>query len=282
MNTQALAVQPQPSAINLFDPTQFESMQRLCKMYANSDLVPESYRVSDKKAESKAMANCMIAVSMAQRMNADHLMVMQNLDIIQGKPSWSSKFLIAIVNSCGKFERLEFEWTDLGELRDVQFTDYDWQNGRKIPVTKVVKGPVRNLKCVAHTRQKGSDKKMESTPVTMEMAIKEGWYTKAGSKWQTMPEQMLQYRAASFWQKVHAPELSLGLQTQEEARDIVDVEYTEVPDASSKLKEELIKANAEEFIPAAESSTTAPDPGQSPNQPDPVISDTSNNKPPFM
>lgn len=281
MNTQALAVQPQSSAINLFDPTQFESMQRLCKMYANSDLVPESYRVSDKKAESKAMANCMIAVSMAQRMNADHLMVMQNLDIIQGKPSWSSKFLIAIVNSCGKFERLEFEWTDLGELRDVQFTDYDWQNGRKIPVTKVVKGPVRNLKCVAHTRQKGSDKKMESTPVTMEMAIKEGWYTKAGSKWQTMPEQMLQYRAASFWQKVHAPELSLGLQTQEEARDIVDVEYTEVLDASSKLKEELIKANAEEFIPAAESSAT-PDPGQSPNQPDPVISDTSDNKPPFM
>lgn len=282
MNTQALAVQSQPSAINLFDPTQFESMQRLCKMYANSDLVPESYRISDKKAESKAMANCMIAVSMAQRMNADHLMVMQNLDIIQGKPSWSSKFLIAIVNSCGKFERLEFEWTDLGELRDVQFTDYDWQNGRKIPVTKVVKGPVRNLKCVAHTRQKGSDKKMESTPVTMEMAIKEGWYTKAGSKWQTMPEQMLQYRAASFWQKVHAPELSLGLQTQEEARDIVDVEYTEVPDASSKLKEELIKANAEEFIPAAESSTTAHNSGQSPNQPDPVISDTSDNKPPFM
>lgn len=282
MNTQALAVQPQPSAINLFDPTQFESMQRLCKMYANSDLVPESYRISDKKAESKAMANCMIAVSMAQRMNADHLMVMQNLDIIQGKPSWSSKFLIAIVNSCGKFERLEFEWTDLGELRDVQFTDYDWQNGRKIPVTKVVKGPVRNLKCVAHTRQKGSDKKMESTPVTMEMAIKEGWYTKAGSKWQTMPEQMLQYRAASFWQKVHAPELSLGLQTQEEARDIVDVEYTEVLDASSKLKEELIKANAEEFRPAAESSTATPDPGQSPNQPDPVISDTSDNKPPFM
>lgn len=276
MNTQALAVQPQSSAINLFDPTQFESMQRLCKMYANSDLVPESYRISDKKAESKAMANCMIAVSMAQRMNADHLMVMQNLDIIQGKPSWSSKFLIAIVNSCGKFERLEFEWTDLGELRDVQFTDYDWQNGRKIPVTKVVKGPVRNLKCVAHTRQKGSDKKMESTPITMEMAIKEGWYTKAGSKWQTMPEQMLQYRAASFWQKVHAPELSLGLQTQEEARDIVDVEYIEIPDVSAKLKEELIRANAEEFRP------TPPAPEQSPAQSAPVIPNTSDNEPPFM
>lgn len=278
MNTPTLAVQPQSAVINLFDPAQFESMQRLCKMYANSDLVPESYRISDKKVESKAMANCMIAVSMAQRMNADHLMVMQNLDIIQGKPSWSSKFLIAIVNSCGKFERLEFEWEELGELRDVQFTDYDWQNGRKIPVTKIVKGPVKNLKCVAYTSLKGSDKAMKSTPVTMEMAIKEGWYTKAGSKWQTMPEQMLQYRAASFWQKIHAPELSLGLQTQEEVRDIVDVEYTEVPDVSAKLKEELNRANAEEFRSANESTRTASGPSKQPD----TISEASNDEPPFM
>lgn len=247
MNTPTLAVQPQSSAINLFDPAQFESMQRLCAMYANSDLVPESYRSSEKRPENKAIANCIIAVSMAQRMNADHLMVMQNLDIIQGKPSWSSKFLIAIVNSCGRFERLEFKWEDLGEIRDIQYTDYEWQNGKKVAVYRTVKGPVKNLKCIAYSSLRGSDKIMESTPVTMDMAIKEGWYTKAGSKWQTMPEQMLQYRAASFWQKIHAPELSLGLQTQEEARDIVDVEYVEVADSSSKLREELRKANREEF-----------------------------------
>ena len=79
MNTPVLAAQPQNMAINLFDPAQFETMQRICKMYVNSDLVPESYRVTDKRSESKAVANCMIAVSMAQRMNADHMMVMQNL-----------------------------------------------------------------------------------------------------------------------------------------------------------------------------------------------------------
>ena len=74
MNTPVLAAQPQNMAINLFDPAQFETMQRICKMYVNSDLVPESYRVTDKRSESKAVANCMIAVSMAQRMNADHMM----------------------------------------------------------------------------------------------------------------------------------------------------------------------------------------------------------------
>jgi hypothetical protein len=56
------------------------------------------------------------------------------------------------------------------------------------------------------------------------MAKAEGWYAKNGSKWQTMPEQMLRYRAASFFVRAYAPELSLGLATREEIEDSIDGE----------------------------------------------------------
>lgn len=261
MNSPALV--QQGASINLFDPAQFDAIQRLCGMYVNSDLVPESYRVSANRTKDKAIANCVIAVSMAQRMNMDHLMVMQNLDIIQGRPSWSAKFLIAVVNTCGRFEPLEYKMENLGKIKDIQYTDYEWQNGKKVPVQKMFKGELDNLRCVAYTTDKGKDKVKESPAITIEMAIKEGWYTKSGSKWQTMPELMMKYRAASTWQRTFAPELSMGLITQEEAREIEDVDYVEVRDVSSKLKEELRNANAEEI--KAEKKTeenraaTAPD-----------------------
>lgn len=261
MNTPALT-QQKSNIVNLFDPEQFAVMQRICKMYVSSDLVPESYRISDKRTEEKAIANCIIAVCMAQRMNADHLMIMQNLDIIQGRPSFSAKFLIATVNSCGRFEPLRYKFENLGVLKNTTYTDYEWQNNKKVAVTKILNQEVNNVQCIAYTSEKGSGEILESTPITMEMAIKEGWYTKAGSKWQTMPRLMLQYRAASFWQRAYAPEISMGMITQEEARDIEDVDYIEVTDASSKLKEDLKKANTEEFKPEAqkaEASNNAPD-----------------------
>ncbi|WP_252151905.1 hypothetical protein [Acinetobacter sp. ANC 4177] len=56
------------------------------------------------------------------------------------------------------------------------------------------------------------------------MAVKEGWYQKNGSKWQSMPEQMLRYRAASFFGRIYAPDLLMGLRTQEEELDsMIDV-----------------------------------------------------------
>ena len=59
----------------------------------------------------------------------------------------------------------------------------------------------------------------------MQMAKDEGWYGKAGSKWKTMPELMLQYRSAAFFQRTYAPEISMGMQTVEEIRDVVDTTY---------------------------------------------------------
>lgn len=245
---------PAMVGFNFFDPQQFQTMQRVCKMFASSDLVPDTYKAKTKPiptnatpeviaavqaeneaATSKAIANCMIAVEVSMRIGASPLMVMQNMAVIYGRPSWSSKFLIATVNSCGRFEPLQFRFTDKGNIGEVEYTDYEWNDRArcKEAVKKVLDGTnIRNLECVAFTTKKGSKNVLESAPVSIQLAVEERWFTKDGSKWRTMPRQMLMYRAASMWTNAYAPELSMGMRTIEEQQDIVDVEFEEVPTAS--------------------------------------------------
>lgn len=249
-----LVVQQQsaPVVFNFFDPQQFETMQRVCKMFANSELVPDMYKTSDKNPEAKAIANCMIAISMAMRVGADPLMIMQNMVIIYGRPSWSSKFLVATVNTCGRFNPLQYKFTEKGMLGKVDYTEYTktWVNGvnggkgyykNEAKTTQFDGTKVMDIECIAFTTAKGSDKVLESSPVSVRMAVQEGWYTKNGSKWQTMTKQMLMYRTASFWTNAYAPELSMGMKTEDEVRDIVDVEFEDVTDTVEREKAD--KAN---------------------------------------
>lgn len=226
-------------SLDFFNPSQYEIIKQVSTMFANSELVPDMYRQSDKNTLTKAIANCMIALEVAHRIGASPLMVMQNLVIIYGRPSWSSTFLIATVNTCGRFEPLKYKFTNLGKLGKVEFTEYVWAGGRKSPKTSVFDGShIDNIQCVAYTSAKGSDEVLESAPIDVRMAIEEGWYNKNGSKWPTMTKQMLIYRSASFWTRAYAPELSMGMQTAEEIIDVVDIPYEEVKD-----KVEAKKAN---------------------------------------
>ena len=261
-NGGTVAMQPSTqTGFNFFDPVQFDTMQRVCSFFASSDLVPDNYKAQLKpipagadentiaaiKAENtaiktKAIANCMIAVEVASRIGASPLMVMQNMAVIYGRPSWSSKFLIATVNSCGRFEPLQFRFTDKGALGVVDYTDYIYnpQTRRKDAITKQFDGKkIRDIECVAYTTKRGSDGVLESSPVSVRLAVQEGWYTKSGSKWQTMTKQMLMYRAASMWTNAYAPELSMGMRTVEEQQDI----YTEYEDVTAEVAAEK-EANA--------------------------------------
>ena len=170
-----------------FDLQSFELMQRVSKAFSASDLVPQQYRGSDK------IANCMIAMDMAQRMGANPLMVMQNLYIVHGTPSWSSKFLIATINASGRYSSLRYEWK--GEPGK---PDYG---------------------CRAWAVELATGERLDGIWVTWEMVNAEGWSKKNGSKWLTMPDQMFVYRAAAFWQRAYAPELGMGLQTVEDVHD---------------------------------------------------------------
>lgn len=205
----------------------FELAVRQAKLLSSSTLVPAQYRgVIEKKKgrdvvyeeNDNAIPNCVIAMNMASRMGADPLMVMQNLYIVEGRPSWSSQWIIAAINGCGRFSPLRFELKDNGQ-QEVEYTVSEWIDGNK--QNRKVKTTIQNMQCTAWAVEKETGERITSPVVSVEMAVKEGWYQKNGSKWQTMPEVMLRYRTASFFGKLYAPELLMGLQTVEEMQDIV-------------------------------------------------------------
>lgn len=177
-----------PVSMSFFNLEGFELMQRIAKAFASSDLVPQQYQGN--------LPNCMIALDMAQRIGANPLMVMQNLYIVHGTPGWSSKFLIATVNTCGRFSALRYEWKGTPGAADYG--------------------------CRAWAVEKETGERLDGIWVTWAMVKAEGWSSKKGSKWMTMPDQMFLYRAAAFWQRVYAPDLAMGLQTAEEVRDVYD------------------------------------------------------------
>ncbi len=177
----------------------FDHGQRVAKMLALTTMIPKEYQNN--------IANCMVALEMSNRMNVSPLMVMQNLNVIHGKPSWSSTYLIAAINTCGKFSPLRWRTTGTGD----------------------------DMTCVAYATELATGEVVEGPPCSIAMAKKEGWYGKNGSKWPTMPELMLRYRAAAFFSRLYAPELAMGIHTQEET---IDAEYEDVtPGRPSRQKD---------------------------------------------
>lgn len=229
----------------------FELMQRAAKLLASSTLVPVAYRsviekldrygnVTDSRQNPNALANAVVALNMAQRMGADPLAVMQNLYIVEGRPSWSSQWIIAAINSCGRFSPLRFDIKSLGK-RKIDYTTFVWENKQRREVTNTVE--VEDKVCIAWAVEKETGERIESPPVSIEMAVKEGWYSKNGSKWQTMDEVMLRYRTASFFGKLYAPELLMGLQTSEELHDTIDANTA--PDGTIYVDTDELRRDAE-------------------------------------
>ena len=190
----------------------FIMAMQMAKALSESTIVPQTYQ--------KNPSNCLIAIEQAQRMNISPLMVMQNLYPIQGKPSWSSKFLIASINASRKFD-MELQYD---ETKDKDGKPYS---------------------CVAWTMKNG--RRIEGMEVNMQMAKDEGWLGKNGSKWKTMPQLMLRYRAASFFSSLNCPELTMGIYTKEE---IEDNDFNEYPmeDLQAQVQKDIEEnANSQEF-----------------------------------
>lgn len=226
----------------------FELMQRAAKLLSSSTLVPAAYRsviekldkfgnVKESRENPNALANSVVALNMAQRMHADPLMVMQNLYIVEGRPSWSSQWIIAAINGCGRFSPLRFDIKDNGK-KTVDYKTSFWENNQR--QTKVEKVQIEDKICIAWATEKETGERIESPPISIELAVKEGWYTKNGSKWQTMPEVMLRYRTASFFGKLYAPELLMGLTTVEEAQDMI-IDASTAPDGSIYVNTEEMR-----------------------------------------
>lgn len=196
----------------------FEAAQRMARALATSNLVPEIYRGEGR------IGDALIALELSHRLGASVLMVMQNMNVIQGRPSWSATFLIAAVNSSGKFSPVRYKMRAIGP-KEVAYTY--WEGFKPNRVKKDGKLRIEDRGCIAWAKDLATGEIVEGPEVTLEMSVLEGWYTRNDSKWKTMPEVMLRYRSAAFFSRLYAPEITMGMQTQDEvedARGFIDVE----------------------------------------------------------
>jgi len=230
MSEQQIAVVPSGGGI-FFDVALFEHSQRVAKVFSTSSMVPDQFKGD--------MGNCLIALNYAHRVGADPFMAMQNMYVIHGKPAVEAKFAIAVFNASGQWTPLRFRYND------------------------------GKTSCVAYATDKATDEECVGVTVTMDMAKAEGWVSKSGSKWKTMPELMLMYRAAMFFIRAYAPEMLLGMQAREEVYDTLDMQRTpngryeamveKVAPEPSDLKKALTADSGDDEGPGPELTPGRPD-----------------------
>lgn len=186
----------------------FAMLQRAGQLLAEAgEMIPAPYR--------KNPAKCAIALEMANRLGTHFLAVMQNLYDVHGHPAWSSQFMTGTFNITPGFSKLRYQF------KGKEGSD-EWA-------------------CRAWALERETGERLEGSWVSIGLSKKEGWYTKNGSKWQTMPEQMLRYRASAWFIRAYAPELTMGLQTKEEVIDTYEMDksgngtYIPTADLNAKL-----------------------------------------------
>jgi len=211
---QALAVQTgglftvAPSSIfdNLDKLSQYREM---ATALAASSFIPEAFQ---KKPDE-----CLIALEYAANLGMRPLMVMQNLHVVKGKPSWDGKFIGSVIKACGRFRNVRYDMGQNGVVAKA------WVQGAYDPAGRNVEN-VPNLTCALVATDVVTGEEVRGTTVSIQMAVSEGWYGGKGSKWPNMPEQMLQYRAASFFGRIHVQDILLGMHTAEESYEIAQQE----------------------------------------------------------
>ena len=164
--------------------SEYNRIGKMAQMMSRSSLVPQSYQGKPE--------DCFLALQFAVRLGMEPLTVMQNLYVVKGKPSWSGQFCMALIRAHPDFANVRLVYT--GQ----KGTD---NRGAYVTAIRLSDGSV-----------------VEGTEVTIAMAKAEGWISNV--KWRSMPEQMLGYRAAAFFARLHCPEALLGIQTREEVEDV--------------------------------------------------------------
>ena len=226
MEDRSIAVTNQSAPASLFDfGSNIDRAWKFAEILSKSAIIPDTFRGNT--------ASCIIALDMAARMKRNPLEIMQAMYIVHGKPSFSSSFLISLINSCRYYEPLRFEFS----------------------------GSSDEQSCIAWTVDKRTGDQIKGPRVSIKMAKEEGWYSKAGSKWKTMPEVMLRYRAASFFSRVYCPDLTGGFHSVEEAQE-TDKSEVFSGSMSSELEAEILASSkapeGAPFDPAAVAKDESP------------------------
>ena len=180
----------------------FNQLLRAAQMLSQTSIIPQSYQNKPQ--------DCFVAIEMANRMGVSPMVVMQNMYVVKGKPSWAGQACTMLINSCGKF-------------KDVKHI-YTGEKGKP------------NRGCYVTATRISDGSRVDGVEVTMQMAQSEGWTS--NSKWRNMPELMLAYRASAFFARVYCPEAMMGVQTAEEVYDADSTPINAATSLTAALKGE--------------------------------------------
>jgi hypothetical protein len=196
-----------------------EKALKFSEIMAQADIIPTHYRGKP--------ANVFIAVQSALRMNLDPMQIMQNTFVISGKLGMVTAFAISLANQSGLF--------DSG-------------------IRYRIDGSGENLKVTAYTNLKKTGEEISYT-ITMKEARAEGWTKNA--KYQSLPELMLRYRAATLLIRTHVPEVLNGMHMVEEIEDTVIATKDVTPkSASISSKLDSVLSSQEEEVKNLEPNDT--------------------------
>lgn len=160
------------------DPATFEHAQRVAKVYAASSLIPEHLRGN--------VADCLIALQIARRLNEDPLTVLQNIYVVSGRPGFKTEYMISRARRSGVFKG-PITWRTAGQ-------------GDTLAVTAVA--------ILADTG--------EEIAVTTDMRMAKAEQWTRNPKYASMPEHMLRWRSAAMLIRLYAPEVMIGVPIIEE------------------------------------------------------------------
>lgn len=164
-------------------PTDVDQALRISEMFAKSDLVPDNYK--------NKPANIFLAVSAGASLGLAPFQAMQNIAVINGKPSIWGDALLAMVRNDKRC--LSVKETIEGE------------------------GTARTATCSVSRLAPNGETEVISSNFTMGNAQKAGLLNR--KPWQSYPDRMLQMRARGFALRDAFADVIGGLITAEEAED---------------------------------------------------------------
>ena len=180
----------------------FELEQRRASALAKCAFFPQNLRGD--------VASALIIYDLAERTGASVLEIAQNLYIIRDKPAFSTQYIVGRLNASGLI---------------------------KSPLKTIISDD--KTSAYATAIDSASGEVLKGMTITLDIAKKEGWLGKAGSKWQTMPELMLRYRAQSFFIGEFYPQIKLGVKIKEEVDDMLAQNLDESKERVAPAKQDL-------------------------------------------
>ena len=201
-----------------FEPTTMLEAWRFGEALSQSEMVPERFRGNP--------GDCVIVLDLAKRLKSSWLAVMQHVYSVHGSIGMEAVMVVALVNQSGLFvDPLEYE---------VEGTD--------------AKKP--DFRVRAFAKRKSTGTVLYGPWIDWELVKGEGWLQKKGSKWQTMADQMFHFRAASWFQRRHCPEVTMGMLTTDDLADMPrkHVESQTFDEAQKEATEKIKKEAGSDVV----------------------------------